>query len=279
MTTARPATAALDIAAIARELKQAQDRAAQIEPFTAQFPGFDYGTALAVSRRVGEARRAEGFVPVGRKIGFTNSSLWPVYGVHAPIWGTMYDRTVAWLDGAAARCSLRGFAEPRIEPEIVFGLRSTPAPKAGEAELLRSIEWVAHGFEIVQSHFPGWKFKAADTVADNGLHGALLLGRPRVVTDLGEDLVETLKSFSVALFSDGGLRETGRGSNVLGSPLAALAHLVSVLADDPGSEPLREGEIVTTGTLTAAYPVRAGEVWETETGGLALPGLRVEFTA
>jgi 2-oxo-3-hexenedioate decarboxylase len=36
---------------------------------------------------------------------------------------------------------------------------------------------------------------------------------------------------------------------------------------------------VTTGTLTAAYPVGAGEVWETRIRGLALPGLKVAFTA
>jgi hypothetical protein len=30
---------------------------------------------------------------------------------------------------------------------------------------------VAHGYEIVHTHFPGWKFSAAQAVADGGLHG------------------------------------------------------------------------------------------------------------
>jgi 2-keto-4-pentenoate hydratase len=270
--------AAPDLAAIAREVKQAQDRVAQMAPFTARVAGFDVPSGYAVATRVSAQRRAEGFVPVGRKIGFTNSSLWPVYDVHEPIWGTMYDRTVVRLDGGESRCGLGGFVEPRIEPEIAFGLRSAPEPGADPVVLLRSIEWVAHGFEIVQSHFPGWKFRAADTVADNGLHGALLLGRPQDVSRLGPDLLESLRSLSVVLSCNGSVREVGRGANVLGSPLAALAHLVSVLASHPDSEPLRPGEIVTTGTLTAAYPVGAGEVWETEMRGIALPGLKVTFT-
>jgi 2-keto-4-pentenoate hydratase len=274
----RPLPASPDIAAIARELRQAQDRAEQIEPFTGRLSGFDLRAAHAVSRKVSEARRAEGFVHIGRKIGFTNSSLWPVYGVQAPIWGDMYDRTVVRLDGGEGHCSLRAFAEPKIEPEIVFGLRTAPEPGADDAALLRSIEWVAHGFEIVQSHFPAWKFQAADTIADNGLHGALLLGRPQEVSGLGANPVECLRSFAVELSCGGEVRETGRGSNVLGSPLAALAHLVAALAREPGSEPLRPGEIVTTGTLTAAYPVRAGEIWKTEIRGIALPGLKVTFT-
>jgi len=275
---AAQARASPDLDAITRELKRAQDRVEQIEPFTRRFPEFDLQTAHAVSRRVGEARRAEGFVPVGRKIGFTNSSLWPVYGVHAPIWGTMYDRTVVRLENGEGRCSLGAFAEPMIEPEIVFGLRSAPEPGAGPAAVLEAIEWIAHGFEIVQSHFPGWKFKAADTVADNGLHGALLVGPPQDVSKLGAGVVESLRSFSVELSCGAVAKETGRGSNVLGSPLAALAHLVSVLASQPGSEPLNAGEIVTTGTLTAAYPVTAGETWETELRGIELPGLKVSFT-
>ena len=41
--------------------------------------------------------------------------------------------------------------------------------------------------------------------------------------------------------------------------------------------PLGAGEIVTTGTLTAAYPARPGETWRTELHGIALPGLAVRF--
>src|SRR5262252_5677496 len=168
--------------ALALALKQAQDRVAQVAPFTARVPGFDVPTGYAVAARVDEQRRAAGDVPVGRKIGFTNASLWPVYDVHQPIWGTMYERTLT--RGVKGQMSVSAFAEPLIEPEIAFGLRSTPAKGSDPRELLRSIEWVAHGFEIVQSHFPGWKFKAADTVANNGLHGAYLLGPPLEVSRL-----------------------------------------------------------------------------------------------
>jgi len=270
----RPATlpASLDLEAIALEMKQAQDRVAQLAPFSARVPGFDVPTGYTVARRIDEQRRAEGDVPVGRKIGFTNASLWPVYDVHHPIWGTMYERTVT--RGAKGQLSVSAFTEPMIEPEIAFGLRSTPAKGSDPRDLMLSIEWVAHGFEIVQSHFPGWMFKAADTVADNGLHGAYLLGPPLAVSRLGADPVEALRSFSVELACDGAPRETGRGANALGSPLAALAHLVSVLADQP-AEALRAGEIVTTGTLTAAYRVRPGETWTTRIRGIALPGLEL----
>jgi 2-oxo-3-hexenedioate decarboxylase len=45
-----------------------------------------------------------------------------------------------------------------------------------ETALSSCIAWIALGFEIVQSIYPGWKFSAADTVAANGVQGALLIG-------------------------------------------------------------------------------------------------------
>jgi 2-oxo-3-hexenedioate decarboxylase len=71
--------------------------------------------------------------------------------------------------------------------------------------------------------------------------------------------------------------DRGAGENVLGSPLLALGHLVELLAKQPDAPPLCAGEIVTTGTLTDAHPVAAGEAWSTEIRGLPLPGMNVRF--
>ena len=108
----------------------------------------------------------------------------------------------------------------------------------------------------MQSHFPGWKFQAADTVADGALHGTLLVGKPQAVSLLGTDLIAALKHFSIALSCDGTVREMGRGSNVLGSPLAAIAHLIVVLGKQPNYMPLQANEMVTTGTITTALSIR-----------------------
>jgi 2-oxo-3-hexenedioate decarboxylase len=69
--------------------------------------------------------------------------------------------------------------------------------------------------------------------------------------------------------------ETGRGSNVLGSPLRALMHLRDLLATQPQFPALAAGEIVTTGTLTDAWPCRPGETWHADYGELGLPPGRV----
>jgi 2-oxo-3-hexenedioate decarboxylase len=226
-----------------------------------------------------QARLDEGAVPVGRKIGFTNAAMWSLYEVREPIWGYIYDTTVVRVPATKATCNIRHFAEPKIEPEIVFHFRTAPRPGDDLLAILGCVDWIAHAFEIVQSHFPGWKFQAADTIADGALHGTLLLGEPQAVDTPAMEVVAALEHFSLDLSCDGLLREQGRGSNVLGSPLAAIAHLMAVLARQPQYPPLQANEMVTTGTLTMAQPVKAGQTWRTELDGIALPGLCVEFIA
>lgn len=264
---------------LAEEIKAAQDARKALEPIAARLPGFDVAKAYEVAHLVHAARLAEGARPVGRKIGFTNSAIWPTYGVNEPMWGYVYDRTVVQADTGRASCRIGRFAEPKIEPEIVLHFAAAPAAGADAAGVLRCVDWIAHGYEIVQSHYPGWKFAVADTIADSALHGTLIVGPQRPVAALGDDVVAALSSFSLSLFCDEKLRETGKGSNVLGSPLLAVAHLVSVLAKQPGYPPLAAGELVTTGTVTAAFSIQPGETWRSELSGIALPGLTVEFSA
>lgn len=268
---------ALDLDAIAREVQAAQDGVRPLEPLTQRYPGFDLEAGYALAARVHAARVAAGAVPRGRKIGFTNASIWPEYGVHHPIWGWVYTHTLHRAAGAPAPLSLARLAEPKIEPEIAFGLRATPPRGADPAALLACIDWVAPAFEIVQSHYPGWKFQAADTVADGGLHGALVLGAPQPLASLGADPAAALAELQVALLRDGQQLEVGSGSNVLGSPLAALAHLAAVLEQQGPDVALRAGEVVTTGTVTAAYPVRPGQTWRAEPRGAGLGPLAVTF--
>jgi 2-oxo-3-hexenedioate decarboxylase len=85
-------------------------------------------------------------------------------------------------------------------------------------------------------------------------------------------LAAALPQFPVTLLRDGVFVESGGGANVLGSPVNALAHLRDLLALQPSSPPLAAGEIVTTGTLTDAWPVAVGETWTSRYGMLGIRG-------
>jgi 2-keto-4-pentenoate hydratase len=226
-------------------------------------PAYTLDAAYADALAVRALRVARGERPAGFKVGFTNRGIWPIYQVFAPIWGTVWNSTVVFCEGQG-QLSLARTCEPRIEPEAVFGFRATPAPDAGLDALFDALDWVAPGFEIVQSHLAGWKFAAPDTVADGGLHARLLVGRRRAVRDIAADargLDAALASAVVSLARDGTVVERGRGANVLDGPLRALWHFVQALRACPGAPDIQPGDVVTTGTWTDAWPVAPGQSW------------------
>jgi 2-oxo-3-hexenedioate decarboxylase len=215
-----------------------------------------YQDALAVrALRIGRGER-----PVGYKIGFTNRTIWERYGVFAPIWGSVWDTTLMLCDGQGT-VALSGTCQPRLEPEIVFGIAATPPTDTSLEELFACVEWLAPGFEIVQSHCANWKFTAAETVADGSLHGRLLVGRQTPIRSLaatGGALDDTLATTRVRLLHAEAVIDEGTGINVLDGPLHALRHFV------------------TTGTWTDAWPVKPGQVWRAEFDA-PFQGLEIAF--
>ena len=219
-----------------------------------------YQSALAVRG----LRMARGEVPRGYKVGFTNRTIWEPYQVFAPIWGTVWNTTLS--EGTQA-LPLQAFCQPRLEPEVVFGLCATPPAHASLQDLFDCIDWLAPGFEVVQSHCPDWKFIAADTVADGGLHGHLRVSQALQVKDIAasaQELAQLLSQATVRLLKNAELVEQGQGANVLDSPLHALHHFVQTLRACPGAPDLQAGDVITTGTWTDAYAVAAGQTWTAE---------------
>ena len=258
---------------LAEALIAVHEDSALVPPFTLQYPGITPAAGYAAARKLHEHRLAKGWKPVGRKIGFTNRTLWERYGVHEPMWGTVYDRTLIRAENDRATVPLAGLVQPRIEPEICFKLKA--APRSGDLEeLRRCIEWMAHSVEIVQCHHPDWKVTIADCTTDNGLHGRLVVGS---AVPLPANLIDALPKAEARLYKGDRLMDKGVGANVLGSPLLALAHLVDLLKRQPDAPPLAAGETITTGVLTDAHPVAPGEAWRTELSGLPLKGLSISF--
>ena len=240
-----------------------------VPSFSARFPTFGLDDAYRVTALVKDRRVAQGYKLLGRKVGFTNRRLWDEYGVRAPNWGYVYDHTVHDL---AEPLPLSPYTDPKIEPEIMFGLAAAPSPEMDDAAMLSCVAWVAHGFEVVQSIFPEWKFSAPDTVAADALHGALLIGPPHDIGARADEWLRALSQFEIELYRDGQLMDRGHASNVLDGPLSAVRHLVELLTHDADNPPLAAGEIISTGTLTRALPPKPGETWTTKLKGIALEG-------
>jgi 2-oxo-3-hexenedioate decarboxylase len=271
---------ATEIQQTARTMLDAYDRGALVPPPSEEHPQFDWKAAYEVASAMFELRYARGEKPVGRKIGFTNRNIWVEYGATSPIWAHVYDSTLVYAKNNHAAISLRGSAAPRLEPEIAFKLRApVPVGCKDPATILQAVEWLAPSFEIVDCHFLNWKFKSADSAADLSFHWRLVVGDPYWIDGADHPvLAAQIRDCKVALSRNGEVRDRGVGSNALDHPALALAFLADILATQPQFSPLAVGEVITTGTLTAALPIVAGETWTSEITGLPVAPLTVRFS-
>lgn len=236
-------------------------------------------------------RVAQGELPVGRRIAFSNSKLWPGNAIADEaknqetenlIWAHLFDTTVRHTESNRGLQSLQGAVSPKIEPNIVFKLSHAPSPEAGVEEMAECIEWIAHGLEIVDCVFPEWKFTAADAVAAFGLHAVLIVGEAKVLSSATRaNLTSVLANTSLSLSYNEGesftLSGAGMGSDITESPIHALLHLHQLLKTQPQFAPLAAGEIIATGSWTKSYSIKSGQTWTTAFSGIGLPGLTLSF--
>jgi hypothetical protein len=178
----------------------------------------------------------------------------------------------------ASRCRCAAWCSRGSSPRSSSAFRRAPHPGMDEAALLACIDWVAHGFEIVHTHCEGWRFNAADTVADAALHGRLFVG-PRVPVAGWPTLGADLAALEMVLHCDGREVDRGRGENVLGGPLSALGLWIDAMAEHTPGWRVQAGDVVTTGTITDAWPLAAGQRWRSQPGDARLAGLTMEVVA
>jgi 2-keto-4-pentenoate hydratase len=260
---------AIDANAIAQELIDAYEAGDLLPQPLSSREGFDLAAAYAVETELAKRRRAGGRTVVGRKVAFGNHAVLEKLQLKTVAWASMYDDTVHTASEAEATPVPFAYA-PKLEPEVVFKLKS---PIAGDTSdpvaVMKAVEWLSLGYEIVDCPFPEWQFKPQDLVAAFGFHAGLVLGEPTMVTEANAAaLAAQLGSFKLKLFKNDNFVEEGSGKNVFGNPALCLGELARAVGSSPWAEPLRGGELVSTGSLTTPMLIAPGETWRAEPDGL-----------
>lgn len=231
-------------------LLEAHASGVPIEPLTERYPGFDLDDAYEVQSRQVRAWVADGRSVVGHKVGLTSAAMQRQLGVDRPDHGVLLgDR--AHRSGDALAVS--AFISPRVEPEVAFVLAAPLAgPGVTAADALAAVGSVRASLEVIDSRITDWRIRLVDTVADNASFGAYVLA-PQGVPAHGLDLGAVRCRLDV----NGEEVATGTGDAVLGSPLEALAWLANTLG--ARGVRLEAGHVVLPGSITAAFPVAAGD--------------------
>lgn len=244
-----------DIQALANELREAQRTCISITPLTERFPELTVEDAYAIQTANVRERMSSGRRIVGKKIGLTSKAMQTMFDVFEPDYGVLFDDMVA-LNGQMVPA--RSMLQPRCEAEIAFLLkRDLIGPGVTVTDVLLATEAILPALEIVDSRVRDWKIKLVDTVADNASSGMLALGntlhRPE-----GLDL----RLLGMVFQKNGEILSTGAGAAVLGHPASAVAWLANKLGEF--GTPLKAGEVVLSGAVTAASPVTAGDFFLAE---------------
>lgn len=163
------------------------------------------------------------------------------------------------------------------EAEFAFRMGRDLAPRAepyGESEALAAVESLHPAIEIPDSRFIDFtRAGEAQLIADNACAREFALGEAAPELWRTIDLAAREARLTVRSSAGGETVRRGRGSNVLGSPLTALAWLVNELSSIGAT--LRAGEVVTTGTCVAPPPIGPGDRIEADFGSLGAATLRL----
>jgi 2-keto-4-pentenoate hydratase len=246
---------------LARRLEEALATRRPTAPLSDD-PGLaDLATAYEVQRSWTRLRMSRGERLAGRKVGLTSAAMQEQLGVHQPDYGALWASRHFSQTGGRAEVPLDLFIQPRVEAEIVFLLdRPLRGPHATPADVLSATGAVAVGIEVIDSRIADWRIKITDTIADNASFGGFLVG-PWSSRMRGQDL----RLVGMLLRHNGQPAVQSIGAAVLGHPARAVAWLVNTLADF--DEGLDAGDMVFSGSLGRAIPVRPGDLVTLEMAG------------
>ena len=231
------------IAALFRERRQINILPAELMPA-------DLDEAYRVRAAFEEIEITRRGEVVGYKIGLTTPIMQKFCGVDEPCYGAIFAKEVHL---GRVELPVRNYCRLGIETEIAVRL-GEDLPRGGSADRVAgSVDSCTAAIEILEDLRHDYKrLSAAAMVAGNVWNAGIVLGEP--VADWRR---LDLTALSAQLTINGREIGRGRGSDVLGNPLNALAWLADKLAG--AGTPLKRGMIVMTGSMVPIQFLAAGD--------------------
>lgn len=241
---------AVQHAAIADELAQAEAARLMVPLLTARHEGMSVEDAYAVQREWHRRGIQSGRRHIGRKIGLTSKVMQVATGITEPDYGAIFADMV--FDSGAVIEHAR-FSNVRIEVELAFVLGSAiDGPNASIFDVLDATDYVVPALEILSSRIELAGRTIVDTISDNAAMGGMVLGGSPTRPDAVD-----LRWVSALLHRNESIEESGVAAAVLGHPAHGVAWLANKL--HPHGDRLDAGEIILAGSFTRPMWVEVGD--------------------
>jgi len=239
----RVVTAMVNRHDIVAEIQRCREQKATRPAFGADADGapFDLAEAYRIQQYIAQQKEQAGDPIVGYKLGLISPAKQQQMNVDEPIVGHLHR---SMLHDPGESIVVSRFIQPRVEPEIalVFGADVTD-PDQWEGAAAYALLTV----DILDSIYGGYRFQAADVVADNASGGAVIIGSQPLPPDMLWRQEGTLR-----LSLDGGPWVEGALAD-LGDPRALLAWAVQRIHSF--GRGLRKGDVLLLGAPCAAVPI------------------------
>jgi 2-oxo-3-hexenedioate decarboxylase/2-keto-4-pentenoate hydratase len=229
----------------------------------------DQAAAYAVQDRLHGLLEAGGHGPVaGHKIGCTTAVMQAYLGIDSPCAGGVFAATV---QHGAGRFDHAALLRPGVECEIAVRLgRDLGGPRAAldRATVAAAVDSCMAAIELVDDRYEDYRALDPPTlIADDFFNAGCVLGAPIAAWQTLD-----LAALAGRMAINGRMVGTGRGGDILGHPLDALAWLAGRLHDR--GRCLRAGEFVLLGSVVQTQWVVPGDLVEIELAGLGRASAR-----
>ena len=246
----------------ARLLSEARLKRTRLETLPEAIRPSDEEDAYLVQELVHEDLANAGFGALaGHKIGCTTPVMQRYMGISSPCAGGVHEPMIHSVSGTYR---YEEFVHPGVECEVAvrLGIDLVPGEAPFDGRCVASaLDSVMASIEVVDDRWADYKvIDTPSLIADDFFAGGCVLGLPVAWRD--QDLVIMDGSMTV----NGHLVGTGRGGDIMGHPLEALAWLANLMA--ARGKRLYAGDFVTLGSIVQSQWVGKGDVVVIDIGGL-----------
>ena len=235
----------------ADRLASACETRKQTDSLVASAGELSIGQAYAVQAALIDRRLNRGERVIGWKVGATSRSVMKQLHIDEPIFGCMTTQS-SYPSLRPVKAS--DFCRLAVEAEIALVMgKHLEGPGVTSADVFASAAGAMGVVELVDCRVTDWQPQITEAIADNSLHAGIILG-PVMNPIIGRDL-----RFEGAVIKiNGRLLASGCGVEALGNPVDVVAWLANKLARS--DRMLKQGDIVSTGSLTSFIHVQPGDL-------------------